>query len=562
MILRPRQTEARDRTLEALRARGNTLLVAPTGAGKTVMLSAVAGTYPTALVVQHRDELVAQNRRTFHAVNGSVASGVVDADTKQFHRPYLFGMIQTLSRPQNLARLPKVDLLVVDEAHHAAAKSYLEVVHRCREQNPALHVFGATATPNRGDGAALRSVFDNVSDQITLAELIRSGNLVKPRTFVVDLGVRKELEGVRKTALDFDMAAVEKIMDKRPLNDEVVKHWKEKAGDRLTVAFASTVEHANHVAEAFNVAGVAAGIVTGDMAAGERDGALARFARGETRVLVNVAVLTEGWDCPVASAVLLLRPSSYKSTMIQMIGRGLRTVDPEKYPGVIKSDCVVLDFGTSTLTHGSLDQDVNLDGKEKREGAAPTKECPACEARVPMGCGECPLCGHVFERADSAGGGEADASLAGFGMVEVDLVEASPFKWEDIWGDQSMLVATAFESWAIALWVWGDWHAIGGTKDDGMRLLASGGRDIAIAAADDYLRTHGDQEAAAKSRTWLHLPATEKQLGYLQMNKAQAAEAGVTRYGAACRLTWAFNQRGIRARLEQAVPMDRRRMAA
>lgn len=561
MILRPRQTEARDKTLKALAERGNTLLVAPTGAGKTVMLSAVAGTYPSALVVQHRDELVTQNRRTFHAVNGSVATGVIAADVKQFHRPYLFGMVQTLSRPANLARLPKVDLLVVDEAHHTAAKSYRDVVERCRAQNPGLHVFGATATPNRGDGRALRDVFDNVSDQITLAELIRSGNLVRPRTFVVDLGVRQELEGVRKTALDFDMAAVEKIMDKRPLNDEVVRHWKEKAGDRLTVAFASTVEHANHVAEAFNQAGIPSAVISGDMASSDRDGALKRFERGETRVLVNVAVLTEGWDQQTVSAVLLLRPSSYKSTMIQMIGRGLRTVDPEKFPGVVKQDCVVLDFGTSTLTHGSLDQDVNLDGKEKREGAAPTKECPSCEARVPMGCGECPLCGHVFERA-SAGGGEGEADLVGFGMVEVDLVEASPFKWEDIWGDQSMLVATAFDSWAIAMWVWGDWHAIGGTKEDGMRLLASGGRDIAIAAADDYLRAHGDQEAAAKSRTWLHLPATEKQLGYLQMDKMGALAAGVTRYGAACRLTWAFNQRGIRARLEQAVPMDRRRMAA
>ena len=78
-----------------------------------------------------------------------------------------------------------------------------------------------------------------------------------------------------------------------------------------------------------------------------------------------MAVLTEGWDHPPTSCVVLLRPSSYKSTMIQMVGRGLRTVDPAEHPGVVKTDCVVLDFGTSSLTHGTLEQDVDLDGKTK-----------------------------------------------------------------------------------------------------------------------------------------------------------------------------------------------------
>ncbi|NPB73705.1 helicase, partial [Shigella sonnei] len=79
---------------------------------------------------------------------------------------------------------------------------------------------------------------------------------------------------------------------------------------------------------------------------------LADYEAGDIHVIVNVAVLTEGWDHPPTSCVVLLRPSSYKSTMIQMVGRGLRTVDPEEHPGIVKTDCVVLDFGTSSLTHG------------------------------------------------------------------------------------------------------------------------------------------------------------------------------------------------------------------
>jgi DNA repair protein RadD len=104
---------------------------------------------------------------------------------------------------------------------------------------------------------------------------------------------------------------------------------------------------------------------------------------------------------PPTSCVVLLRPSSYKSTMIQMVGRGLRTVDPEEYPGVVKTDCIVLDFGTSSLMHGCLEQDVNLDG-QLHQGEAPTKECPECDAEVPLACMECPLCGYVWERNHDA----------------------------------------------------------------------------------------------------------------------------------------------------------------
>ncbi len=94
-------------------------------------------------------------------------------------------------------------------------------------------------------------------------------------------------------------------------------------------------------------------------------------------------MLTEGWDHPPTSCVVLLRPSSCKSTMIQMVGRGLRTVDPAEHPGIVKTDCIVLDFGISSLTHGTLEQDVDLDGRDPTPGEAPTKTCPECEADDP-----------------------------------------------------------------------------------------------------------------------------------------------------------------------------------
>ncbi|MFM7689878.1 MAG: DEAD/DEAH box helicase, partial [Alphaproteobacteria bacterium] len=185
-----------------------------------------------------------------------------------------------------------------------------------------LSPHSSRCAPNRGDKIGLREVFSNVADQIRLGELIAAGHLVAPRTFVIDVGVQDELRNVRRSGDDFDMNEVARVMDTVPVTDAVVKHWKEKAGDRQTVAFCSTIAHAENVAAAFNAADVPTVMVTGDMGEAERRAVLAAYASGEARVIVNVAVLTEGWNHPPTSSVVLLRPSSYKSTMIQMVGRG------------------------------------------------------------------------------------------------------------------------------------------------------------------------------------------------------------------------------------------------
>lgn len=551
MILRPRQKLFCDRARAQLKERKNTLAVAPTGAGKTVMLCSIvdyAGG-ERALVLQHRDELVRQNRKTFHRVHRGAMTGVVDGQDKQFQHAVTFAMVQTLARETTLARLKPVDVLAVDECHHIAAGSWLKIVDHCRLLNPDVRILGLTATPDRGDKKSLRVVFDNVADQITLGELIAAGNLVPPRTFVLDLGVQGALAGVKKTTSDFDMDAVAEIMDKSPLNSEVVRHWKEKAGNRRTVVFTSTTAHAAHVVEAFRAAGVTAEAV-GESTPNRAD-IMARFERGAFQVIVNVAVLTEGWDCQPVSCVVLLRPSSHKSTMMQMIGRGLRPVDPELFPGTLKDDCIVLDFGTSTLQHGSLEMEANLaEPKEKKE--APTKDCPECNAVVPMFARFCALCSYEFPGLDrgDAEAGEKDV-LKDFHMVEIDLLKASPYRWIDIWEDGSILVASAFDSWAIVVWYFGRWVAIGGAKEVGMKTLsATTERTIALAGADDFLREHGDTASAAKSKRWLNQPASVKQLAVLGMGPMDGL--GMNSYTAACKITWKFNERGIRSRLESA----------
>lgn len=559
MRLRPRQKAFVERSVSALNARRNTLGVAPTGAGKTIMLSAVTGesikdSDAKVCILAHRDELTAQNRAKFERVVPNVGTSVVDAYEKSWGGQVTFAMVPTLARSSNLDGMPRLDLLVIDEAHHAVAASYRRIIDRVRDANPEARVFGVTATPNRGDRKGLREVFDNVADQISLGELIASGHLVPPRTFVIDVGVQDELKSVRKTSSDFDMSEVANIMDRAPVTEEVIRHWKEKAGDRQTVIFCSTVEHAAHVRDAFKAAGISAALIHGEMPSETRKSVLADYVCGKIRVIVNVAVLTEGWDHPPTSCVVLLRPSSYKSTMIQMVGRGLRTVDPEEFPGVVKTDCIVLDFGTSSLIHGTLEQDVDLDGKTS-SGEAPTKACPSCGADIPLASSECPICGDAFDE-EEGGPGVTATPLSGFLMTEIDLLKRSSFEWVDLFDSEEALMATGFNAWGGIFWFEGQWYAVGGRKNAATRLLGIGERSVCLAQADDWLNEHETDESAFKTRGWLNQPATEKQLKYL--SPEARSDFGLTRYKASALMTFGFNKRDIGRLVEAAASVGRR----
>lgn len=553
MLLRPRQKLFVERSLAALSTRDNTLGVAPTGAGKTIMLSAVTGRMTgdgaRACVLAHRDELTSQNRAKFARVNPDTETSVVDAETKSWNGQVTFAMAPTLSRASNLSAMPKLDLLVIDEAHHAVAESYRRIIDRVRDANPEARIFGVTATPNRGDRKGLREVFDNVADQVRLGELIASGHLVPPRSFVIDVGVQDQLRAVRKTADDYDMGAVAAIMNRAPITEEVIRHWEEKAGNRQTVVFCSTVAHAMNVATAFNEAGNPAAVVLGDMGSTERKMVLEAYASGEVQVIVNVAVLTEGWDHPPTSCVVLLRPSSYKSTMIQMVGRGLRTVDPAEHPGVVKTDCIVLDFGISSLTHGTLEQDVDLDGRDPTPGEAPTKTCPECEAEIPLASRQCPICGYEFQ------GGCVTTPLENVVMSEIDLLKRSSFVWEDLFGDDAALMASGFSAWGGVFFLEGRWHAVGGARGQPTCLLGVGDRTVCLAQADDWLNIHESDESAFKSKRWLTQTPTEKQLQYL--SPAQRQDYGLTRYRASALITFQFNRRDIRRLVMSAAPERR-----
>jgi hypothetical protein len=229
-------------------------------------------------------------------------------------------------------------------------------------------------------------------------------------------------------------------------------------------------------------------------------------------------------------------------------------VNPEEHPGVIKTDCIVLDFGTSSLLHGCLEQDVDLVGHEA-DGEAPTKTCPECEAVVPLAVMQCPLCGHLWERG---GGGEPEL-LSDFIMSEIDLLKRSSFQWCDLFGDDAALMANGFHAWGGIFFLAGRWHAVGGKQRERAHLLAIGERSVCLAAADDWLNEHETDESAHKSRSWLRQPPTDKQLAYLPQDRR--GDYSLTRYQASALITFQFNRNAIKALVRDA-HADARRQAA
>ena len=545
---RPRQIIFVERCHAALIEHGNTIGVATVGFGKTIALSLLCARYQRSVVIQHRVELLDQNRSKFQRVAPDAHTSTFAADYKRWARDgHTFAMMQTLVGC--LDQMHPVDLLVIDEAHHVEAASYLAIIERARELNPNVHVLGATATPERGDGKSLRSIFTNVADVVSLTEMIHAGFLVKPITYIVEIGMEEEIRKLKKGKDEFNMNAAAELMNVELVTEKVVEKWMELAADRRTIGFATNVAHSIRMMEAFRSAGVSAEHVDGKTPKGLRKAIWRRLRTGDTQMVWNCGVATEGFDEPSIGCVILDRPSMHRSTMIQMIGRGLRTIsEPEKYPGIIKTDCIILDFGASLSTHGSLEIEGDIDGTNGKKGEAPMKDCPTCETSIPAGCRVCPICGHGFLSSR----GDGKTLVGDFVMTEVDLLNVSPYRWESLW-DGLVVVAEALTAAAVLVNynnLWWSYGIIRGQR--GVRLLSwSQDKVMGLLKGDEFLREHGDKSAAKKSKRWLSEPMSDKQADLLGLPRVNQILFGGTmsknRYTACCELTWKFNEKAIQS---------------
>ena len=543
MLLRPRQEVMVSKIMDALHKHGNTLAVAPTGAGKTIIFSAVIGRMfeqgiNKACVIAHRDELISQNRSKFKEINPNLSISTVNANKKNWGGKVVFAMIETLYRPNNLKELKALDVLVIDEAHHIRATTYERVINHAKSINPNIKILGMTATPNRSDKKGLGKFLTNVADQITIQELIASGHLVLPHTYIAS---KENLEEANKVNTASKGTNVQPhVLDWVPDSESVVKHWKEMAAERKTVIFCSKIEHAMNVVASYKNAGIKAGMISSRIKRNDREAILEAYNTNKLQVIVNVGVLTEGWDHPPTSCVVLLRYKSSQLAMIQMIGRGLRTIDIKKHPDIAKKDCIVLDFGISTWVHGSLEQTVKLNDRLAK-GEASYKNCPECGYEVSIARTTCPSCGYVWEREDYTG----PVITTDFQMQEINLSMKSNYEWLDLKGDSKQFYAGGTIGWGYVAYLAErkEWCAVGGRNRSKLmpkkiEILATGDQIVCIAKASHWINRYEKD-----NKEWIYRPISEAQLKCLLPKYPNARN--MNRYQGSALLTMRFNWKAI-----------------
>jgi ATP-dependent helicase IRC3 len=374
--LRTYQHEAVQAVIAA-RKRGVRRMVVslPTGAGKTVIFAELARlARKDVLVLAHREELLEQARARLQAALGPTRLvGIERADQRAPEDArVIVCSIRSLheERLQRVIRGRDYALVLYDECHHAVAEDNKRVLAGlgCFDTGWSGTLLGLTATVNRADGQGLHSVFQEVVYSRNLADLMKEGWLVPLRG--LRIATTADLTALSESGQDFDEEALACVVDIEERNALVARSIQEFARDRRTLAFCVTVGHARNLAKALNRIGVSAGIVYGEMARDARRDALEQFRKGNTRVLTNVGVLTEGFDDPEVSAIAMARPTRSEGLYAQCVGRGTRL-----YPG--KKDCLVLDFvdlsNLSLLNLPSLfglPRNIDLDGDLVTDAAA------------------------------------------------------------------------------------------------------------------------------------------------------------------------------------------------
>src|SRR2546426_2422083 len=290
----------------------------------------------------HRDEIIQQAVAKLHLVDPTLPLGVVRAARDEHPAPTVVASVQPLSRRTRLSRLmPDFQTIVIDEAHHAPAPTYRRILEYCRAWHPdGPLVVGVTATPERGDHHSLRQVFDEMVYQKTLLEMMQAGYLVDLRALQVWL--QADFDALRTQHGDFVDTELETLLLAANAPAQVLAAFQTYAAERKALVFTPTVALAYAMADTFRTARIPAEALDGTTPLATRRAILQRLHTGETRVVANCAVLTEGFDEPSVDCIIIARPTQSVPLYQQMLGRGTRT-----YPG--KTDCLVLDVvGVST----------------------------------------------------------------------------------------------------------------------------------------------------------------------------------------------------------------------
>ena len=321
--------------------RKRTLLVLPTGCGKTVVFTKLAEEMvkqgKRVLILAHRTELLEQASDKLFKITG-LKTALEKADSTAIGSWYRVsvGSVQTLQRDKRLNQFPKDywDVIIVDEAHHILSDGYMKVM----KYFDVANVLGVTATPDRSDMRNLGSYFDSLAYEYSLVQAIKEGYLSKIKALTIPLSL--DLSNVSMSAGDFKASDVGTALD--PYLEQIADEMVKQCADRKTVVFLPLVKTSQKFRDILNAKGFRAAEVNGESK--DRSEVLEDFEKDRYNVLCNSMLLTEGWDCPSVDCVVVLRPTKVRALYSQMVGRGTRL-----HPG--KEELLLLDFLWHTERH-------------------------------------------------------------------------------------------------------------------------------------------------------------------------------------------------------------------
>ncbi|MCY0926918.1 DEAD/DEAH box helicase [Streptomyces sp. H27-H1] len=496
---RPYQTAAIQALAAGWQGPNNRLaVVLPTGAGKTVVFANLILTTQTArsgrtLVIAHREELIQQAADKIRAVAPQLRVGIVKAERDEHHdADVIVASIQTLAVKRRRNAIRDIGMIVVDECHHAAAKTYMTVLEHFGAWR-GIPTAGFTATMTRTDGG-LSDVWQDVVFTLDILDMIRDGYLVNVRgkRVVVD-GLN--LDKVKTRAGDLQDSQLAQALEDSGAADVVADAYRQFAADRQGVVFTPTVATAQSMADALNDIGIAATTIWGDMSREARQTALGWYKSGEVQVLTNCMVLTEGFDAPWTSCAVIARPTKSAGLYCQMAGRALRLWDGKK-------DALLLDVMGASTRH-KLASIVDLTGRE----------VPAAEEDQ-----------YLTEAVDAAEEA-ATAALGGVQWEDVDLFHSSPIRWlqtgRGTWfvplkDDLFLFLVRGSQPGLFRIRRWTAAEGVKAPQQDPDATL-----DVAMRWTEAHARKLAPPSFFQRTAAWRSAPPSTRQRGWCRYNRLQ-----------------------------------------